>query len=68
MDNSLNQVPTVRRRAILLTALAPIVPHILGGVFNVWYNVVIIDPLLLATGLRHAAHLATFEHRTYPTW
>jgi adenylate cyclase len=51
MDSSLIKVAPVRR-AILLTALAPIIPHILGGVFNVWYNIVIIDPLLRAAGLR----------------
>jgi adenylate cyclase len=39
-------------RALLLTALAPIVPHLLGGIFNIWYNMVIIDPLLRAAGLR----------------
>ena len=52
MDAALNQAPPPVRHPLLVTALAPLVPHILGSVFNVWYNMVIIDPLLRATGLR----------------
>ncbi len=40
------------RHALLLTALAPVVPQLLGSVFNIWYNAVIIDPLLSATALK----------------
>jgi len=40
------------RHALLLTALAPVVPQLLGSVFNIWYNAVIIDPLLSTTALK----------------
>ena len=54
MDAALNQheMRPPRRYALIVTALAPVIPHILGSVFNVWYNMVIIDPLIRATGLR----------------
>ena len=31
---------------LLLTALAPVVPQILGSAFNIWYNATVIEPLL----------------------
>jgi adenylate cyclase len=31
---------------LLLTALAPVIPQILGSAFNIWYNKTIIEPLL----------------------
>jgi adenylate cyclase len=37
---------TPGRRALLVTVLAPVVPQILGSAFNIWYNAVVIDPLL----------------------
>jgi adenylate cyclase len=52
MDASLNHVRPLVRHPFLVTALAPVIPHILGSIFNIWYNMVIIDPLLGATGLR----------------
>jgi len=54
MDAALNEdkMRPSRRHALMVTALAPVIPHILGSVFNIWYNMVIIDPLLRATGLR----------------
>jgi adenylate cyclase len=35
-----------QRRALLITALAPLAPQILGSAFNIWYNAVIIKPML----------------------
>ncbi len=52
MDASLSQVRPLVRHPFLVTALAPLIPHILGSIFNIWYNMVIIDPLLRASGLR----------------
>jgi adenylate cyclase len=54
MDAALNEdkMRPPRCHALMVTALAPVIPHILGSVFNVWYNMVIIDPLIRATGLR----------------
>ena len=34
------------RYGLLLTALAPVVPQILGSAFNIWYNNTVIEPLL----------------------
>jgi adenylate cyclase len=34
------------RYGLLLTALAPVVPQILGSAFNIWYNATVIEPLL----------------------
>ena len=48
----MNQVRPLVRYPFLVTALAPLIPHLLGSVFNIWYNMVIIDPLLTASGLR----------------
>jgi len=52
MDAALNQVRPLVRNPFLVTVLAPLIPHLLGSVFNIWYNMVIIDPLLGASGLR----------------
>ena len=35
-----------RRRAIFVVCLAPVVPQILGSVFNIFYNATVIAPLL----------------------
>jgi adenylate cyclase len=34
------------RYGLLLTALAPVAPQILGSAFNIWYNNTVIEPLL----------------------
>ena len=31
---------------LLLTALAPLIPQILGSAFNIWYNATVIEPML----------------------
>jgi adenylate cyclase len=41
-----------KRHALLLTALAPLIPQLLGSLFNIWYNTVVIDPLLGGGALR----------------
>jgi len=52
MDASLTAPRGLLRHPLLVTALAPLIPHVLGSVFNIWYNMVIIDPLLRANDLR----------------
>ncbi|MEP6810793.1 MAG: adenylate/guanylate cyclase domain-containing protein, partial [Chthoniobacterales bacterium] len=53
MDATVNARPEARlRHALLVTALAPVIPQVLGSIFNIWYNLVMIDPLLRAAGLR----------------
>ena len=38
--------------ALLITALSPLLPQILGSAFNIWYNVIIVDPLLTTAALK----------------
>ena len=42
----------LKRHPLLVTALAPLIPHLVGSAFNIWYNMKVIDPLLIAAGLR----------------
>jgi adenylate cyclase len=37
----------------MLTALAPVVPQIIGSVFNIWYNRNVVTPLLTTEALKH---------------
>jgi adenylate cyclase len=34
------------RYGLLMTALAPVIPQILGSAFNIWYNATVVDPML----------------------
>ena len=34
------------RHGLLFTALAPVIPQILGSAFNIWYNATVIEPML----------------------
>jgi len=40
------------RVALIVTALAPVVPQLLGSAFNIWYNLSVIDPLLGTEALK----------------
>ena len=44
--------PALKRHPLLVTALAPVLPHVAGSAFNIWYNLVVINPLLEAAGLK----------------
>lgn len=37
---------------MLVTALAPVIPQILGSAFNIWYNIAVVDPLLTTAALK----------------
>ncbi len=41
------------RRALLATVLSPLIPQFIGSVFNIWYNVVVVNPLLAIPELQH---------------
>lgn len=41
-----------RPAGLLVTGLAPVIPQILGSAFNIWYNQVIVTPLLSTPALR----------------
>ncbi len=43
---------TPSRHGLLVTGLAPVVPQILGSAFNIWYNAIIVNPLLATGALR----------------
>lgn len=34
------------RLALIVTALAPVLPQLLGSAFNIWYNLTVVQPLL----------------------
>jgi len=40
------------RYGLLVVALAPVVPQILGSAFNIWYNTTVIEPLLVSPALK----------------
>ncbi len=41
------------RYGLLVTGLAPVLPQLLGSAFNIWYNHVIVHPLLATPALKH---------------
>jgi adenylate cyclase len=67
VDNSIVSAGA-RRYGLLVTALAPVIPQILGSVFNIWYNAIIIAPLLVTEELRHrfAATIIFYNAAVYP--
>jgi len=40
------------KKALLITALAPVVPQLLGSAFNIWYNLGVVEPLLGTEALK----------------
>ena len=50
MDAALN--PSPPRHGLFFTALAPVIPQIVGSVFNIAYNVFIVHPLLATPALQ----------------
>jgi len=49
VDNSVTDElsPRARRYGLLVTAFAPVIPQVLGSAFNIWYNAIVIAPLLV---------------------
>ena len=54
MDASAKARPQAKKisYALLITALSPLLPQILGSAFNIWYNIIIVDPLLTTAALK----------------
>jgi adenylate cyclase len=52
MDTAEKMTRTRERYGLLITALAPVVPQILGSAFNIWYNTTVIQPLLVSPALK----------------
>jgi adenylate cyclase len=52
---------------LLLTALAPVIPQILGSAFNIWYNATVIEPMLTpALRQRFFATIVAYNAVVYP--
>ena len=55
------------RCGLLLTALAPVIPQILGSAFNIWYNATVIEPMLMpALRQRFFATVVVYNAVVYP--
>jgi adenylate cyclase len=52
MDIAAEMRPARERYALLFVAFAPLIPQLLGSAFNIWYNAVVIEPLLTSAALR----------------
>jgi adenylate cyclase len=52
MDTALKHARPALRHPLTIIALTPLIPQVLGSIFNIWYNLAIVDPLLRAAGLR----------------
>jgi adenylate cyclase len=55
-------------RALILVACAPVFPQVLGSVFNIWYNLTVIGPLLNTSVLkeRFDETVVVFNAVAYP--
>jgi adenylate cyclase len=55
------------RYGLLLTALAPLVPQILGSAFNIWYNAAVVEPIFTpALRQRFFATVVAYNSVVYP--
>jgi len=45
MDTAKEMKPARERHGLLLIALAPVIPQILGSAFNIWYNATVTEPM-----------------------
>jgi hypothetical protein len=52
----------------LSPGLAPAIPQVLGSIFNIWYNAVVLAPLLVTGGLRRRFALTAIVYNAivYP--
>jgi adenylate cyclase len=60
--------PAANRYGLLVTGLAPVIPQVLGSIFNIWYNHVVIAPLLVSGPLHRRFWLTVFIYNAiiYP--
>ena len=55
------------RYGLLLTALAPLIPQILGSAFNIWYNAAVVEPIFTpALRQRFFATVVAYNSVVYP--
>src|SRR5262249_3012449 len=56
-----------QRHGLLFTALAPVIPQILGSAFNIWYNATVIEPMLTpALRQRFFSTVVVYNAVVYP--
>jgi adenylate cyclase len=55
MDSALSvpKCPRGQPLGLMFTALAPVIPQIIGSIFNIWYNRNVVTPLLTTDALKH---------------
>jgi adenylate cyclase len=60
--------PRAKRFGLIVTALAPVIPQILGSAFNIWYNAIVVQPLLVTPELRRrfAVTVIVYNALVYP--
>ena len=67
MTTEVEEAQFASRYGLLLTALAPVVPQILGSAFNIWYNATVIEPMLTAAlRQRFFATVVVYNAVVYP--
>ena len=67
MTTEVERTPLRARYGLLLTALAPVIPQILGSAFNIWYNATVIEPMLTpALRQRFFATVVAYNAIVYP--
>jgi adenylate cyclase len=59
---------SAQRYGLLVAGLAPAIPQVLGSIFNIWYNAVVIAPLLVSDPLRRRFALTVIVYNAivYP--
>ncbi len=66
-DHEIESSALRARYGLLLTALAPVVPQILGSAFNIWYNATVIEPMFTpALRQRFFATVVVYNAVVYP--
>lgn len=68
MTSTNDSSPAAKRYGLLVTGLAPAIPQVLGSIFNIWYNAVVIAPLLVSEPLRQrfALTVVLYNAIVYP--
>jgi len=68
MDAALKKPRGHHRHPLIWLALAPVAPQLLGSIFNIWYNSVVVEPLIGQGALRERFYLTIIVYNciAYP--
>jgi adenylate cyclase len=68
MDAALKKPRGHPRHPLIWLALAPVAPQLLGSIFNIWYNSVVVEPLIGQGALRERFYLTIIVYNclAYP--